>query len=334
MTMIRHNFSLLSFNTFNLDYKTKQFISLSSEEEISEAIPLNDRIIVLGGGSNFLFTADVDGTVLRPEISDITVSDTGQDSVVVAAGAGVVWDYLVEWCVKKGYYGLENLSNIPGSVGAVPVQNIGAYGSEVKDYITKVKAIALENGETEEFTNKECHFGYRDSVFKKELKGKYMVTRVYFSLSRKFDPNAKYNRLQDEMNRYGEPSPENVRKAIIDIRGRKLPDPKILGNAGSFFKNPVVSQEIAEDLLSVYPDMPLYDEPDGNKKLSAAWLIDQCGWKGKRAGDAGVHDKQPLVLVNFGKASGKDILNLSEDIRNSVAQKFNLNLEREVEVVS
>ena len=331
--MIRYNFSLQDFNTFHLDCKAGKFISFSSEEEVAEIIPLNERIIVLGGGSNFLFTADVEGTVLRPEISGITVSDMGSEGVIVAAGAGVIWDDLVKWCVENGYFGLECLSNIPGSVGATPVQNIGAYGSEVKDFIVKVRAISLENGEVKEFSNKDCNFGYRNSIFKKELKGKYLVTKVYFSLSKIFDPGTKYSRLGDEIVKFGELSPMNIRKAVIEIRGRKLPDPKTLGNAGSFFKNPVVTAKTANDLLSQYSDIPIYDEPNGDKKLSAAWLIDQCGWKGKRVGDTGVHEKQPLVLVNFGKASGMDILKLSEEIRNSVTERFGVHLEREVEVV-
>ncbi|MCA9373856.1 UDP-N-acetylmuramate dehydrogenase [Candidatus Peregrinibacteria bacterium] len=331
--MIQHNFPLLGLNTFNLDYKAKTFISCSSEEELKSILPVTDKTIVLGGGSNFLFCADVVGTVIQPTMGGISVDMAGTDKVIVAAGAGVVWDDLVRWCVENGYHGLESLSDIPGNVGASPVQNIGAYGAEAKDSICKVRAICLANGETREFNNEECHFGYRDSVFKKELKNKYLITKVFFLLSRSFKTDNKYDRLQDEIARFGEINPINIRKAVINIRGKKLPDPKILGNAGSFFKNPVVSSQIAATLLSVYPKMPVYYESDNNKKLSAAWLIDQCGWKGIRVGDAGVHDKQPLVLVNFGKASGMDILNLSEEIRNSVAEKFNVNLEREVEVV-
>ncbi|MGI5914263.1 MAG: UDP-N-acetylmuramate dehydrogenase [Bacteroidales bacterium] len=332
--MIQHNFSLLGFNSFNLDHKAKTFISCSDEKELKSILPISDKIIVLGGGSNLLFCADVKGTVIQPTMGGISVDMAGAEKVVVTAGAGVVWDDLVKWCVENGYHGLESLSNIPGNVGASPVQNIGAYGSEAKDYIIKVRAISLTSGETREFSNEECRFGYRDSIFKKELKNRYLITKVSFLLSTSFRADSKYDRLQEEIAKFGETDPVNVRKAVISIRGKKLPDPKILGNAGSFFKNPVVSSQTAEALLSAYPHMPVYYESENDKKLSAAWLIDQCGWKGKRVGDAGVYDKQPLVLVNFGKASGMDILNLSEEIRNSVAEKFNVTLEREVEVIS
>jgi len=331
--MVQKDVSLLKYNTFNLDYQANLLISLSTEEGINKYLPFDGKVLVMGGGSNFLFTSNYKGTIIYPLIGGINIESKSQGCAIISAGAGVIWDSFVDWCVNNGFYGLENLSWIPGKVGASPVQNIGAYGSEAKDFITGVRTVSLENGEIREFTNEECRFGYRDSIFKKELKGKYMVTKVFFRLATDYTPNVSFGRISEEVAKYGEINPTNIRKAIIDIRRNKLPDPEILGNAGSFFKNPVINSLEADKLLGLYPQIPSYPDKIGKTKLSAAWLIDQCGWKGKRVGEVGVHDKQPLVIVNYGKATGLEILKLSEEIQMSVRSKFSVELEREVEVV-
>jgi UDP-N-acetylmuramate dehydrogenase len=253
--------------------------------------------------------------------------------VIVSAGAGVNWDDFVGWTVDNGFGGIENLSLIPGKVGATPVQNIGAYGVEVKDQIVRVDTISTENGTVRVFSSDECEFGYRNSIFKNSEKGKYLVTRVYFKLTTRPSLNLGYDSLKEEVNKLGEVTLKNVRQAVINIRRSKLPDPEKIGNAGSFFKNPVVEGPFALQLKNEYPDMPVYKDQEGFMKLAAGWLIDKCGWKGERKGDAGVNEKQALVLVNYGNATGKEIYDLSQEIQNSVYDKFGVNLEREVEVV-
>jgi UDP-N-acetylmuramate dehydrogenase len=290
-------------------------------------------LLILGGGSNLLFTGDFTGTILCPEFGRIRIEEQTKNDVIVSAGAGIKWDTLAEWCVARGFSGIENLSGIPGNTGAVPVQNIGAYGAEAGNSILKVRTISTPDGKVRVFDNEECKFGYRSSIFKTSEKGKYLVTRVYFRLKLKHDPELNYGSLKEEVKKLGNPTLRNVRSAVLNIRYSKLPDPGVIGNAGSFFKNPVVIKATAENLMKDYPGMPVYDDPSGNKKLAAGWLVEQCGWKGKRTGDAGVHEKQALVLVNHGTASGKDILKLSEKIRKSVMDKYGINLENEVEVI-
>jgi UDP-N-acetylmuramate dehydrogenase len=255
------------------------------------------------------------------------------DYVVVCCGAGLVWDSLVEWTVNKGFGGIENLSLIPGLAGATPVQNIGAYGVEVKDTIEKVRAVSLENGSIKEFCIDECRFGYRDSIFKRELKGKFLITNVYYRLMKNPSFNIGYGSLKEEVEKHGPVSLKTVREAVIRIRKSKLPDPALIGIAGSFFKNPVISKSSAEAFRKQYTEAPVYDDPSGGIKVAAGWLIDKCGWKGKRIGDAGVHANQALVLVNYGKATGIEIFNLSEEIKQSVSTKFGIELDREVEVI-
>jgi UDP-N-acetylmuramate dehydrogenase len=335
--MIYRNVSLKNYNTFRLDYKAECLIKIESEEDaltlFTKQKSFKKPFLILGNGSNILFTRDYKGTILRPELGGIKVEEQDHKNVIISAGAGVNWDYLVEWTVNEGFGGLENLSLIPGMVGATPVQNIGAYGVEVKDTIEKIKAICIKDGSVKQFSNKECHFGYRDSVFKNELKGKYLITRVYYRLTINPLINTDYGSLNNEVEKLGKRSLRNVRQAVINIRRSKLPDPEAIGNAGSFFKNPVVDSSVAEALKKKYPQMPFYPDLSGNIKLSAGWLIDQCGWKGKRIGDAGVHDKQALVLVNLGKATGKELYELSEAIKQSVLEKFGVKLDREVEVI-
>ena len=331
------NTSLKPYNTFGLSYIAGTLIHISTEKE-AKALFKRDLhwkkpLLILGGGSNLLFTKNFRGTIVCPEFRRIKIEVQEGEYVTVSAGAGVKWDRFVEWCVGKGFSGLENLSGIPGNVGAVPVQNIGAYGMEAKDSILKVRTISTIDGRVRVFKNEECHFGYRNSVFKTSRKGRYLVTRVYFRLALNHNPNLGYGSLKEEVSKLGKPTLKNIRTAVLKIRQTKLPDPEVIGNAGSFFKNPVVSKSSTGRLVKAFPSIPVYEDSSGNKKLAAGWLTEQCGWKGKRKGDAGVHEKQALVLVNHGYATGKEIFELSEEIRNSVRKKFGIELEREVEVI-
>jgi UDP-N-acetylmuramate dehydrogenase len=339
MMKILTNVPLKKYNTFALNYKADYFIHITSIQEAIEmfngTMPWERPFLILGGGSNLLFISDFIGSILYPDLRGITIEDQDYDQgkVIVSAGAGVNWDDFVDWTVNKGFGGLENLSFIPGKVGATPVQNIGAYGVEVSDLIVKVEIISTKDGSLRIFRNKECEFGYRNSIFKNRAKGKYLVTRVYFCLSLHPSLNLGYGSLTEEVKRLGNITLKNVRQAVINIRKSKLPDPELIGNAGSFFKNSVVNDSFAEHLKIKYPEMPVYEDRAGYKKIASGWLIDYCGWKGKRKGDAGVHDKQALVLINYGNATGKEIYELSEEIRKSVYQEFGIEMEREAEII-
>lgn len=335
--MIARNISLRPYNTFGLDYKADYLVTAESENAavtfFKEGQLPRIPLLIMGEGSNILFTSDHRGTILLPRIDGIMIEEDNGNEVIISAGAGVNWDYLVEWCVSRGYGGIENLSDIPGTVGAAPVQNIGAYGVEVKDSIVGVNAISTRDGSMKEFTGMECHFGYRESIFKKELKGMYLITKVFFRLSTYPVFNTGYDLLRNEVGKLGAESLMSLRQAVINIRRKKLPDPALLGNAGSFFKNPMVSEAVADDLRLRFPSIPVYPDQSGGTKLAAGWMIEQCGWKGKREGDAGVHDKQALVLVNYGRATGMEIYDLSEMIKKSVFEEFGIWLEREVEII-
>ena len=335
--LICKNINLKLYNTFGLVYIARTMIHIMTEKEAKALfkgeLSWKRPLLILGGGSNLLFTKNFRGTIVCPEFRRIKIEVQEGEYVAVSAGAGVKWDRFVEWCVGKGFSGLENLSGIPGNVGAVPVQNIGAYGMEAKDSILKVRTISTIDGRVRVFKNEECHFGYRNSVFKTSRKGQYLVTRVYFRLALNHNPNLGYGSLKEEVSKLGKPTLKNIRTAVLKIRQTKLPDPEVIGNAGSFFKNPVVNKSSADRLVKAFPSIPVYEDSSGNKKLAAGWLTEQCGWKGKRKGDAGVHEKQALVLVNHGYATGKEIFELSEEIRNSVRKKFGIELEREVEVI-
>jgi UDP-N-acetylmuramate dehydrogenase len=328
--------SLKKYNTFGLDYRADCMFDIKTEKEaialFRKEISWINPLLILGRGSNILFISDFNGTILRPQLGGIRIESNNGGKVIISAGAGVIWDKLVDWSVRKGFYGLENLSLIPGLVGATPVQNIGAYGVEVKDLIERVRTISVSDGSIRIFSQSECGFGYRNSIFKKREKGKYLITRVYYRLNINPLLNLNYGSLKEEVDKLGGATLENVRRAVINIRRNKLPDPETLGNAGSFFKNPVVTDSTAAHLKKKYPQMPIYHDRTEGIKLAAGWLIDQCGWKGKRTGDAGIHEKQALVLVNYGQATGKEIYNLSEAIRKSVRENFGVELEREVEV--
>lgn len=336
MTILR-DISLKGYNTFGLDYKADFLVLPESEAEIllalSEKKGLKKPFLILGGGSNILFTSDFHGTVIKPTWHDICVEKINDEHAIISSDAGVNWDYFVEWCVTKNLGGIENLSLIPGNVGAAPVQNIGAYGTEIRDHVQKVRTISLQDGSVREFSATQCEFNYRSSVFKTSLKGQYIVSKVYFRLDLNAEFRLNYGLVNEEVKKLGEPSLKTIRKAIINIRRSKLPDPEQIGNAGSFFKNPVIDKNTAAGLKVKYPQMPLYPESSGDIKIPAGWLIEQCGWKGKMTGNVLVHEKQALVITNPGKASGKEIFDVSEEIRRSVVNKFGITLEREVEVI-
>lgn len=335
--LIFKNIPLNNYNTFRLGYKADCLVRVKTEREAVAFMRKNfswkDPLLIIGDGSNILFTNDFRGTILKPELKGIRIEKSSGSEVIVSAGAGVKWDNLVKWTVEKGLCGLENLSLIPGQTGAAAVQNIGAYGTEIKETILKVRSISTQDGSVRIFDRDECNFGYRSSVFKTTEKGKFLVTRVWFRLSNDKRFKIDYGSVREEINKLGEINLANIRQAVINIRRNKLPDPDITGNAGSFFKNPVVSVEKATDLKNLFPGMPCYEQNSSDVKLAAGWLIEQCGWKGRSIGNAGVHEKQALVLINHGSASGEEIFTLSEMIKNSVKNKFDIELEREVEVI-
>lgn len=330
--------SLLSHNTFGMDVKASLFIEYASVEELKcvlrDYLPKERDWLHIGGGSNLLFTADFQGVVLHSGIKGYEVLEENDEEVIVRAGAGEVWDDFVAYTVARGWYGAENLSLIPGEVGASAVQNIGAYGVEAKDLIVRVETIEVATGKDRVFENEECGYAYRESVFKSLLKRQYVVTKVCYRLRKTPSYHLDYGNVRAELERQGcELTLEHVREGIIRIREGKLPDPKVQGNAGSFFMNPIVPREQFEALLAQYPQMPHYVVDDERVKIPAAWMIDRCGWKGKRLGRAGVHDKQALVLVNLGGATGEEVIRLSEEIRKSVLEKFGVGISPEVNFI-
>ncbi len=334
---ISYNISLKQYNTFGTDQKAEKLIQFDNERDLSNFFRDDTSEkrppFILGGGSNLLFVNDYPGTLIQPILGGIQLVKSDQDKTIVSAGAGVKWDELVDWTVKNKIAGLENLSLIPGNVGATPVQNIGAYGVEVSEFIERVDALRTTDGSFRSFENSECQFGYRTSIFKKIEKGNYLITRVYFRFPSNYISSLSYGSLREEVMKAGGETLANIRQAVISIRRKKLPDPEETGNAGSFFKNPVVDSQLAEKFKSEYKGIPLFDDNNGKVKLSAGWLIEKCGWKGKRSGNVGVHEKQALVIINYGNADGKEIFDFSEQIRKSVFEKFGIGLDREVEIV-
>lgn len=335
---IKENYSLKEYNTFGIDVRCRYFVESDCEEELLELVASYEwnpqELVILGGGSNFLFTEDFDGTVFYPLMKGIEIIREEADVVYVRVGAGEVWDDLVAWSVEHQYGGIENLSLIPGHVGAAPVQNVGAYGMEAGESIVEVEAIDLEKALRTVIDAADCRFAYRDSIFKREWKNRFIITRVVFALSKKPCFRLGYGSIKAELEKLGgEVNLQNIRKAVITIRNAKLPDVKVLPNAGSFFKNPVVNRELAANLLQQYPDMPVYEVEEEKSKLAAGWMIEQCGWKGKRLGNAGVHDKQALVLVNYGEADGTAITRLANEIKKSVFMKFGVWIEPEVYIL-
>lgn len=327
------NFSLKNNNTFGIDCRAAEFIEYDSVEELQGLVDeLQGRnVLHVGGGSNLLFTKDFDGIVLHSRIKGVDIVEQTDDEVVVRVGAAVVWDELVDYAVRQGWSGIENLSLIPGETGAAAVQNIGAYGTEVKDVIEEVETVSLTTGELRTFSNNDCMYAYRQSVFKRELKGQYAVVYVRIRLSKVFNPNTAYGNIRQAMEGR-ELSAGNVRQAIIDIRNAKLPDPKVTGNAGSFFVNPVVTAGKFRELQDRYPSMPYYEVADGYK-IPAGWLIEQTGWKGRSMGRAAVHDKQALVIVNLGGADASEIVRLSDAVRADVMDKFGVEIKPEVNFI-
>lgn len=327
--------SLLAYNTFGIDVSAAQFLEYSSVNELRLLLKqgaVTRPFLHIGGGSNLLFTKDYDGVILHSCIKGIQVQEENEREVVVRVGAGEVWDDFVAYCVKQGWYGAENLSLIPGEVGASAVQNIGAYGVEAKDLITAVETMDTE-GHVRIYQVDECEYAYRNSLFKRPESKSIFVTHVCFRLSKVEHYKLDYGTIRQELTRYPEITLSVVRDVIIAIRESKLPDPKVMGNAGSFFMNPIVSEETFLSLQQDFPLMPYYRQTDGRVKIPAGWLIEQCGWKGKSLGPAAVHEKQALVLVNTGGAKGSDIIALSDAVRTSVREKFGIDIHPEVNFV-
>lgn len=338
MARIHYDYPLLSHNTFGMDVKAEVFCEYDDEEDLRQLLlsevfaPYAENFIVIGAGSNLLFLKDYDGLVLHSRMKNLAVVDEMEDEVLVQVGSGFVWDDFVEWSVSQDLHGAENLSAIPGEVGASAVQNIGAYGAEVSQLIEKVEAMDLQ-GNLRCFSREECCYGYRDSIFKGDLKGQYIITNVTFRLKKNPVWKLDYGNLRAEVENAGEVTGETVREAVCTIRKSKLPDPEVLGNAGSFFKNPVIEREQYEHIRDVYPSIPCYPVDERTVKVPAGWLIEQCGWKGRRWGNAAVHEKQALVLVNLGGATGREIMDLAERIAADVQKTFGIEITPEVNYI-
>lgn len=333
------NVSLKPFNTFGIDVQAKFFSQFTSQEELSQLLSLSEfksvPKLILGGGSNILFTKNFEGVVLKNNIPGITVVEEDEKGWKVRAGAGINWHSLVLWCIEHDFAGIENLSLIPGNAGAAPIQNIGAYGVEVKDSFYELEAVHIETGELLKFNKDQCRFGYRDSVFKQEYKGKVVITSITLSLNRIPDFRISYGAIDQELKKMSvdELSIRAISDAVCNIRRSKLPDPVKIGNAGSFFKNPEITASVYHSLKSSFNGIVAFSLPGGNYKVAAGWLIEQCGWKGKIVGNTGSHKDQALVLVNYGKATGNEIWNLAMEIQESVKNKFGVVIEPEVNVI-
>ena len=333
---IQTDFSLKNYNTFGIEAKAKQFVSVSSIAELKEILVQNNPIFILGGGSNMLLTQDIQKLVLHVNLKGKEVTETNEDFAIVKAQAGENWHEFVLYCIEQNLGGIENLSLIPGNVGTTPIQNIGAYGVEIKDTMLSCEALNLKTLEIETFTNADCQFEYRESIFKKELKNQYIITSVSFKLSTKnHKVSTTYGVIGAELqkNNIENPTLKDISNAVIAIRQSKLPDPKELGNSGSFFKNPIISKEAYENAKALHPEMPHYVVSETEVKVPAGWLIEQAGFKGKRFGDAGVHKNQALVLVNYGAATGAEIVALSKNIQKTILEKFGIAIEAEVNII-
>ncbi len=336
---ILNNYSLKQHNTFGIDAKADFYISVRNNDEIEELINTNifqnNKYFILGGGSNVLFADDFKGLVIDINIRGIKILETKDDFVTIEVGAGEYWDDFVSICINNKFYGLENLALIPGKVGAAPVQNIGAYGAEQKDFFETLSGYNIEKKQFETLNHDECKFNYRDSVFKHELKNKFIITNVRYKLCKVEKINLSYKELSNEisMSNIEKPDAKIIYDTVRRLRTNKLPDYRLLGNAGSFFKNPIISSEKFNNLKSKYFEMQGYSLTDDKVKISAGWLIEQCGWKGKQIGNAGVYDKHSLIIVNHDNATGQEILNLSNQIKQSVWDKFDIQLENEVLII-
>jgi UDP-N-acetylmuramate dehydrogenase len=337
---IQKNISLKPYNTFNIDVIAKQFALFQSLNELEELFSdsrftVHDSQLILGGGSNILFTKKFDGIVLKNELKGIEVIKEDTEHVYVKAAAGELWHHLVLYCIEHNYAGIENLSLIPGCVGAAPIQNIGAYGVELKDVFYELEAYHWQDKTVQTFKLNDCAFGYRESIFKNKFKNQFIILNITLKLNKHPKFNTQYGAIEKELEAMSvkELSIKNISQAVINIRSSKLPDPKLIGNAGSFFKNPVVSKFRKHTIWEYHKDLVSYPVDAMNYKLAAAWLIEKCGWKGYRKGDAGCNPLQPLVLVNYGNASGEEIYELSEQIIQSVKKEFGVVLEREVNII-
>lgn len=334
--LISYNVSLKPYNTFGMAVNADKFIRISSTEQLLEVIDLGlEPLWILGGGSNVLLTGDLPGYILKNEIRGITIIHETDEELTVEAGAGEIWHEFVLWAISRGLGGIENLALIPGTVGAAPIQNIGAYGLEQESVFTCLKAINLKDGSEKIFSREECRFGYRNSVFKQECKGRYFITYVTYTLRKNGHTlNTSYGAIVEKLHEKGIQNPDiaDVAEAVIDIRRSKLPDPAEIGNAGSFFKNPVIKEGHYLQLKKDYPEIPSYPADAGFVKIPAGWLIEKAGFKGIRRGDVGVHKNQALVLVNYGAGTGKEIVELAEDISETILQKFKVSIEAEVNI--
>ncbi len=337
MIKIHRNYSLKNNTTFGVDIVSSWFSEAAKPEDLEFAVKYASerswQIMIIGEGSNLLFAEPYNGLVIRPLIKGIKKIDESDSEILVKVGAGENWDSFVEYCVKQGWYGPENLSLIPGSVGAAPVQNIGAYGREAKDIIEYVEVLNIDGMQSEILSNSACEFGYRDSIFKHGLNQRYIVTGVMFRLQKKGELQLDYGNVKEEFLKSGRQDLTGLRDTIISIRKEKLPDPSLTGNAGSFFKNPVIPVRHYQKLKQAYEMIPGYPAGKNSMKVPAAWLIENAGFKGVREGDTGTWPNQPLVIVNYGNATGKEIFSFSEKIRNGVEEKFQINLEREVSII-
>lgn len=340
MIRIEENISLRPYNTFGIEANARHFCRIRSEEQLIELLDTpvykNEPHLVLGGGSNVLFTKDYTGLVIKVDLKGIHIEKETDETIVLNVKSGEVWHELVMYCVQQGWGGIENLSLIPGTVGAAPIQNIGAYGVEIKEVIQNVEGIDLITGKRTTFTNHECHFGYRESIFKYQLKENFFISSVTLSLTKKNHQfNTSYGAITDTLNAMNitHPTLKSISDAVIQIRRNKLPDPSLIGNAGSFFKNPTISLSHYENLKSSYPNIPGYPSVNQEVKVPAGWLIEQCNWKGKRINNIGVHTQQALVLVNYGGGKGEEIFQLAMQILSSVKEKFNIILTPEVNLI-
>lgn len=340
MIRIQENVELKPFNTFGIQANARHFISVNAADDFFELqqtdLFRNEPRLILGGGSNVLLTHDFNGLVIHNNLKGIQSIQETDETITLKVASGEVWHPFVMHCVQHNWGGVENLSLIPGTIGAAPMQNIGAYGVEVQEVIDQVEGIELSTGSTQVFNKSECRFGYRESIFKHELKEKFFISSVTLTLTKKNHLlRTGYGAIQDTLRdmHIAEPTIQSISKAVMHIRSKKLPDPTAMGNAGSFFKNPTITQQHYTSLKSTWPDIPGYASENQSVKVPAAWLIEQCGWKGKRVGDAGVHQHQPLVIVNYDRATGEEILSLAMQVRASVQEKFNITLTPEVNII-
>ncbi len=335
---IQNHFSLRNFNTFGIEANAKEFVAVHSIKELETVLAENKtkNKFILGGGSNMLLTKDIEALVIHIDLKGKKIVEENDDFVLVESQAGENWHEFVMWTINNNFGGLENMSLIPGNVGTTPVQNIGAYGTEIKDTFVSCSAMKIDTLEMKSFDNAECHFGYRESIFKNEVKDQYIITSVIFKLTkRNHKINISYGDITAELDKLNiqNPTLKDVSNAVITIRQSKLPDPKVLGNSGSFFKNPIVLKSDFEPIHEKFPEMKFYEISETEVKVPAGWLIEQAGFKGKRFGDAGIHKNQALVLVNYGNATGHEILNVSKEIQETIFKKFGIHIEAEVNII-